>query len=35
MDTYLQLVLEEILLVGEFAVETEKSLLICGEGLHM
>ncbi len=34
-DTYLQFVLQEVFLVGEFAVEAEKSLLVCREGLHV
>lgn len=29
--TYFQLVLEEIFLVGEFAIEAEESLLVWGE----
>lgn len=31
--TYFQLVLEEVFLIGKFAVEAEQSLLVCGQGL--
>ncbi len=34
MCTYFQFVLEQVLLIGEFAIEAEESLLVCGEGLH-
>jgi hypothetical protein len=33
--TYFQLVLQEIFLVGKFAIEAEESLLVCGEGLQV
>jgi hypothetical protein len=33
--TYFQLVLEEIFLIGKFAIEAEESLLVCGEGLQV